>query len=54
MAVQTAGMVNFSVTDEGHLLCTYTGNEAPDYYINDARASMPKHLTEGGTIYAYH
>lgn len=36
MSVQTAGMVNFSVTDEGHLLCTYTGNEAPDYYINDA------------------
>ena len=36
VAVQTAGMVNFSVTDEGHLLCTYTGNEAPDYYINDA------------------
>ena len=23
-------------SDEGHLLCTYTGNEAPDYYINDA------------------
>ena len=36
VSVQTAGMVNFSVTDEGHLLCTYTGNEAPDYYINDA------------------
>lgn len=35
VAVQTAGMVNFSVNDEGHLLCTYTGSEAPDYYIND-------------------
>lgn len=35
VAVETAGMVNFSVNDEGHLLCTYTGNEAPNYYIND-------------------
>lgn len=29
-------MVNFSVTDEGHLLYTYTGDKAPGYYINDA------------------
>lgn len=35
VAVETAGMVNFSISTEGHLLCTYTGNEAPDYYIND-------------------
>lgn len=35
VAVETAGMVNFSVSAEGHLLCTYTGNEAPDYYISE-------------------
>lgn len=35
VAVETAGMVNFSVNEEGHLLCTYTGNEAPNYYINE-------------------
>ena len=33
---RSGGKPKFSVTDEGHLLCTYTGNEAPDYYINDA------------------
>lgn len=36
VAVETAGMVNFSVDVEGRLLCTYTGAEAPNYYINDA------------------
>ncbi len=35
VAVETAGMVNFSVNAEGHLLCTYTGAEAPNYYINE-------------------
>lgn len=35
VAVETAGMVNFSVSSGGHLLCTYTGSEAPDYYINE-------------------
>lgn len=35
VAVETAGMVNFSVSEDGHLLCTYTGNEAPDYYIGE-------------------
>ena len=35
VAVETAGMVNFSVSAEGHLLCTYTGNEAPDYFIGE-------------------
>lgn len=28
-------MVNFSVNGEGHLLCTYTGSEAPNYYIRE-------------------
>ena len=32
--VETAGYVNFSVTEDGILQCTYTGNEAPDYSIN--------------------
>lgn len=36
VAVQTAGMVSFNVSQDGHLLCSYTGNERPDYYINDA------------------
>ena len=35
VAVQTAGMVSFSVSEEGHLLCSYTGDEQPNYYIND-------------------
>lgn len=34
VAVQTAGMVSFSVSEEGHLLCSYTGDEQPNYYIN--------------------
>lgn len=35
VCVQTAGMVNFSVSEDGNLLCTYTGAEAPAYYINN-------------------
>lgn len=35
VCVETAGMVNFSVSEEGDLLCTYTGNEAPAYYIDE-------------------
>lgn len=35
VSVQTAGMVSFRVTEDGHLLCAYTGDERPDYYIND-------------------
>ncbi len=35
VAVQTYGMVSFNVTEEGHLTCTYTGNEQPNYYIGD-------------------
>lgn len=35
VSVQTAGMVSFRVTEDGHLFCAYTGNERPDYYIND-------------------
>lgn len=35
VSVQTSGMVSFSVTEGGHLLCTYTGSEQPDYYIDE-------------------
>ncbi|PWL46851.1 MAG: hypothetical protein DBY45_01830 [Clostridiales bacterium] len=35
VAVQTYGMVSFNVTEDGHLTCTYTGNEKPNYYIGD-------------------
>ena len=35
VAVQTYGMVSFNVTEDGHLTCTYTGNEKPNYYIAD-------------------
>lgn len=34
VSVQTAGMVSFRVTEDGHLMCAYTGDERPDYYIN--------------------
>ena len=34
VAIQTAGYVNFSVTADGVLQCTYTGDEAPSYSIN--------------------
>lgn len=33
--VETAGYVNFSVTEDGMLMCTYTGDEAPAYSINE-------------------
>lgn len=35
VAVQTAGMVSFRVTEDGSLMCAYTGDERPNYYIND-------------------
>lgn len=35
VAVATAGMVAFNVNEDGHLLCSYTGEEQPDYYINE-------------------
>lgn len=34
VAVQTSGMVTFNVSPEGHLLCSYTGDQRPNYYIN--------------------
>lgn len=34
VAVQTEGYVTFSVTEDGILRCTYTGDEQPDYSIN--------------------
>lgn len=36
VAVQTQGYVTFQVTEDGMLQCTYTGDGAPDYAINDA------------------
>ena len=35
VAVQTAGYVAFNVDADGHLWCTYTGDEQPDYSINE-------------------
>lgn len=35
VAIQTSGYVNFNVTAEGILQCTYTGDEAPAYSINE-------------------
>lgn len=35
VSVQTAGMVSFRVTEDGSLMCAYTGDERPDYFIND-------------------
>jgi len=35
VAVQTAGMVSFNVTAAGILQCSHTGDEQPDYYINN-------------------
>lgn len=35
VSVATSGMVSFNVTEDGHLLCSYTGDERPNYYIND-------------------
>lgn len=36
VAVQTAGMVSFNVTQDGTLQCSYTGDEQPDYYIRES------------------
>lgn len=35
VAVATSGMVAFNVSENGHLLCSYTGDEQPNYYIGD-------------------
>lgn len=35
VAVATAGMVAFNVDENGHLWCSYTGDEQPDYYIGE-------------------
>ena len=35
VAIQTSGMVSFNVDASGHLQCTYTGDEQPDYYIGN-------------------
>lgn len=35
VAVQTSGYVAFNVTADGILQCTYSGDEQPNYYIND-------------------
>ena len=35
VAVQTSGYVTFTVDDEGHLLCEYTGDDAPGYSIDE-------------------
>ena len=36
VSVETSGMVNFNVNSEGHLICIYTGDTAPNYDINDS------------------
>ena len=36
VAVQTAGYVSFNVDENGHLQCTYSGAEQPNYAINDS------------------
>lgn len=35
VAVQTSGYVAFNVTEDGILQCSYTGDEQPNYYINE-------------------
>lgn len=35
VSIQTSGMVAFNVDENGHLLCSYTGDEQPDYYIGE-------------------
>ena len=35
VAVQASGYVAFNVTPEGHLTCTYSGDEKPNYAINE-------------------
>ncbi|MEG1562875.1 MAG: hypothetical protein RR365_03990 [Bacteroides sp.] len=35
VAIQTSGMVSFNVDANGHLQCTYTGSEQPNYYIGN-------------------
>lgn len=36
VAVQAAGYVSFNVDENGHLQCTYSGAEQPNYAINDS------------------
>lgn len=35
VAVETTGLVAFNITEDGILQCSYTGDEAPDYYIDE-------------------
>ena len=35
VAVATSGMVAFNVTEDGILQCSYTGDEQPNYSINE-------------------
>ena len=35
VAVATSGMVAFNVDESGHLLCSYTGDQQPGYYIGE-------------------
>ncbi|NCB63300.1 MAG: hypothetical protein EOM52_06755 [Clostridia bacterium] len=35
VAIATSGMVAFNVDENGHLWCSYTGDEQPDYYIGE-------------------
>ena len=35
VAVAVSGYVAFNVTEEGILQCSYTGDEQPNYYINE-------------------
>lgn len=51
VAVQTAGMTVFSVTEDGRLLCAFTGDEQPAYYISDA-GHLCLDIQEGASGYA--
>lgn len=35
VAVPEAGMYGFSISDEGHLILHYTGDETPGFFINE-------------------
>ena len=35
VGVETEGLFYFSVDEDGHLICTYTGNDPPDFEIDE-------------------
>lgn len=35
ISMTTSHAVGFYVTDDGHLMCSYVGDEAPAYYIGE-------------------